>query len=318
MRTKSVVTLVFLLGLAAAVQADPLRICLDFFPNPNHVPLYVALEALAAELDVEILVPGDPSDPVKLAAARAADVCLTPQMNYLIARSEGLPLVAVGALIGQGLGGLLALSGGPIASVADLAGKRIGYSLEPLEPLLWRTMLRCAGVSPNTVQLIPIGFNTVASLLAGSVDAIGAFRNFEPIEIDLLGRPGIFFAQEAYCVPETYELLFAVHPDLVAERPDAVRALLRAVADAVDATRADPDAAFAAFLRANPDLDDDLDRRAFAASLPLYADGARHDDAEIWDVLQTFLAENGIIGGREPIESLYRTDWLPQSEEGET
>jgi len=312
--------LVVLLGAALAVgvaaQASPLRVCLDFFPNPNHVPLYVAVEALQGKLDVELIVPGDPSDPVKLAAARAVDVCLTPQMNYLIARSEGVPLVAVGALSGPGLGGLLALLDGGIGSLSDLAGKRIGYSLEPLEPVLWRTMLRCAGVDPDAVELIPIGYSTVASLLAGSVDAIGAFRNFEPIEVDLIGRPGIFFPQEAYCVPATYELVFAVHPDLAAERREDLRTFLAAVADAVAATRADPAAAFDAFLRANPDLDDELDRRAYAVTLPLYAEGARHDDAGVWGTLQAFLFENKIIASPWPVESLFCTDFLPLPEEG--
>jgi putative hydroxymethylpyrimidine transport system substrate-binding protein len=316
LRAKLVVLLGAVLVVGAAAQASPLRVCLDFFPNPNHVPLYVAAEALQGKLDVELIVPGDPSDPVKLAAARAVDVCLTPQMNYLIARSEGLPLIAVGALIGQGLGGLLALSDGGIASLSDLPGRRIGYSLEPLEPVLWRTMLRCAGMDPNAVELIPIGYSTVASLLAGSVDAIGAFRNFEPIEVELIGRPGIFFPQEAYCVPATYELLFAVHPDVAAERPEDLRIFLAAVADAVSRSRADPDAAFDAFLRANPDLDDELDRRAYAATLPLYAEGARHDDAGVWGTLQGFLFENGIIANPWPVESLYRTDFLPLPEEG--
>ena len=316
MRARFVVVLGVALALGVTAQARPLRVCLDFFPNPNHVPLYVAAEALQGKLNIELIVPGDPSDPAKLAAARAVDVCLTPQMNYLIARSEGLPLVAIGALIGQGLGGLLALSGGPIASLSDLAGKRIGYSLEPLEPVLWRTMLRCAGVDAESVELIPIGFNTVASLLAGTVDAIGAFRNFEPIEVDLVGRPGIFFPQDAYCIPATYELLFAIHPDLAAERPEDLRTFLAAVADAVAALRIDPDAAFDAFLRANPDLDDELDRRAYAATLPLYAEGARHDDAGLWDALQAFLFENEIIGASSPVESLYRTDFLPLPEEG--
>ncbi|MEN6369323.1 MAG: ABC transporter substrate-binding protein [Thermotogota bacterium] len=316
MRAKLVVLLGVVLALGATAQANPLRVCLDFFPNPNHVPLYVAAESLKETLDVELIVPGDPSDPAKLAAARAVDVCLTPQMNYLMARSEGLPLIAVGALIGQGLGGLLALSDGGISLLSELAGKRIGYSLEPLEPVLWRTMLRCAGVDPNAVELIPIGYGTVASLLAGSVDAIGAFRNFEPIEVDLIGRPGVFFPQEAYCVPDTYELLFAVHPDVAVERPEDLRTFLAAVADAVAATCADPDAAFDAFLRANPDLDDELDRRAYAATLPLYAKGARHDDADVWDALQVFLFENKIIGARWPIESLYRTDFLPLPKEG--
>jgi putative hydroxymethylpyrimidine transport system substrate-binding protein len=306
----------FVLLCSASATGATLRVGLDFFPNPNHVPLYLALEAgsfARAGLDVDLVVPANPSDPVKLTAAGSLDLCLTPQINYLIARSEGLPLIAVGALIDHTLGGLLCLARDGIASLADLAGKRIGYALEPLEPILWRTMLECAGVDAGDVQLINVGYNTVVSLLSGGVDAVGAFRNFEPIEVELLGEPTVFFPQEAYCIPSTYDLLFVANPRVVADRGSELAAFLRVVAEAVDATRSDPAAAFDAFLAAQPDLDDELNRRAFDATLPLYASSVRHDDPAIWEGMVEYLTANGLLAQPMPLETLYVTSLLPDS-----
>jgi putative hydroxymethylpyrimidine transport system substrate-binding protein len=112
------------LGMRPTPAGRPIQVVLDFFPNPNHVPLYLAAED--PESGIEILVPANPSDPVRLAASRTVDVALTPQTNYLMARAEGLPLVAIGALIDHTLGGLLALAPQGTLSVADLAGRRIG------------------------------------------------------------------------------------------------------------------------------------------------------------------------------------------------
>jgi len=295
-------------------ETRPLRVSLDFFVNPNHVPLVVCREfGLFAEetLEVEWFVPADPSDPVKLAASRAVDVALTPQINYLIARSEGLPLIAIGALIDHGLGGLLSLRQHGVETIDDLRGKRIGYSLAPLEPILWRTMLDCAGIDESEVRLIHVGFNTMQALLAGSVDAIGAFRNFEPIQAALEGGDPVFFPQEAYCIPETYELIFVVHPDLIAERGEELAAFLRALAGGVERTTSGPDAAFATFLEAYPDLDDELNRRSFEATLPLYAEGARHDEPNVWSVMRDFLVEHGLIDERLRIEELFTDALLP-------
>ena len=75
---------------------------------------------------------------------------------YLIARAEGLPLIAIGALIDKPLGGLLALSERGIEALEDLRGGRIGYSLAPLEPVLWETMLGSAGISVDEVELINV------------------------------------------------------------------------------------------------------------------------------------------------------------------
>lgn len=313
---KKSLLVVLWVGACAGVAfgQPPLQVCLDFFVNPNHVPLVVCQEMGCFDeegIAVELLVPANPSDPVKLAASRAVDIALTPQINYLIARSEGLPLIAIGALIDRGLGGLLSLRERRIETIDDLRGKRIGYSLAPLEPILWRTMLGCAGIGEDEVRLIHVGYNTMQALLAGSVDAIGAFRNFEPLQAELEGGDPIFFPQEDYCIPATYELVLVVHPDLIEERGEDLRGFLRALAFGIERTTADPDAAFGAFLAAHPDLDDELNRRSFEATLPLYANGARHDDVEVWSAMRDYLAEHGMIDEQLPVEGLFTSALLP-------
>jgi len=304
-----------LVALSVAGAGQSLRVCLDYFPNPNHAPLYVALADRLFEargLDVEIVVPANPSDPLKLAAARTIDVALTPQINYLIARAEELPLLAIGALIDRNLGGLLCLAGDGISAPGDLAGRRIGYSLAPLEPILWETMLRCAGVAIDEVELVNVGYATVASLLTGSIDAIGAFRNFETIEVALQGREPVFFAQEDYCIPSTYDIILVANQDLVVERRSDLKAFLGVLSQAIAFTRANPTTAFHRFLEANPELDDELNRRAFDATLPLYAAGARHDDPAIWATLRAYLFHNGLIAAERPLDALYTAALLPQ------
>jgi len=306
--------LVAILCVGTALARESLEVSLDFFINPNHVPLVVAQELgyFADEgIDAVLRVPADPSNPVKLAATRAVDIALTPQINYLIARSEGLPLVAIGALIDRGLGGLLALRDRGIDSIDDLRGARIGYSLTPLEPILWRTMLDCAGIGEDEVQLIHVGYATMQSLLAGSVDAVGAFRNFEPFVAELEGASTVFFPQEDYCIPETYELILVVHPDLLSERGDELAAFLRGVARGIETTVSEPEAAFTAFATAHPDLDDELNHRSFEATLPLYAEGVRHDDPEIWEGMQDYLSERGLIANVLSLEELFTDALLP-------
>jgi putative hydroxymethylpyrimidine transport system substrate-binding protein len=50
-----------------AAQRQKVVLMLDWFPNPNHVPLYVTQQKgffEAAGLDVTLQVPADPNDPV--------------------------------------------------------------------------------------------------------------------------------------------------------------------------------------------------------------------------------------------------------------
>lgn len=302
------------LSLVWTASGAPLRVLLDFYPNPNHVPLYVA-QALgffaSAGVEVDLVPPADPSDPVKLAAARAVDLALTPQMNYLLAVGAGLPLIAVGALIDGALGGLLALAGPGRESLADLSGRRIGYALEPLEPILWRMMLAAAGLNTGDYELVYVGMNTVPALLTGRVDAIGAFRNWEVFAVELQGQETVFFPQEEYGVPDTYELVVVAHPGMLDGRAGEVRAFLAGLAQGIAYARERPDEAFALFISLFPDLAGELSRRSFAATLPLYASGARHDDADRWQMMQAYLVAHGLIPQEYPLDRLFTAEALP-------
>ncbi len=306
------------LGVVLAVVglvgwSQPLRVVLDFYPNPNHVPLYVAQELGFFGVEVELVVPSDPSAPAKLVASGAAQLGLTPQINYFLARDMGLPLLAIGALIDGALGGLLSLEERGVRTLADLRGKSIGYSLEPLEPVLWATMLGAAGLGPGDYRLVYIGMSTLPALLSGQVAAIGAFRNYEPLAVEQEGFHPVFFPQEDYGVPNTYELLVVTHPKLLALRAQELRLFLQGLARGIAWTLENPEEAFLLFVRVFPEYDDELNRRSLAVTLPLYARGARHDDRLRWVAMQTFLAGTGMISRTWGEEDLYTLDLLPQS-----
>ena len=316
-RTKRlIVALLLLVGVCVSVTAQPrLQVMLDFFPNPNHVPLIVAVEQgfFADEgIEVEIVVPGSPSDPIKLVAAGAVDVALTPQINLIIARDAELPVIAIGSLIGSPLGGLLGLKENGIASLSDLRGRRIGYSLAPLEPILWRTMLASVGVEPGEYELINVGFNTALSLLSGQVDAIGAFRNFEVPQVTIEGHEAAFFPEEEYGVPQTEEIVIAANAERVSKDAPRMRAFLAALARGIAFTVEHPQEAFQSFIDAYPDLDDDLNRRAYEITLPLYTDGARIGPQAEWQDLQDYLFENGLIKSRSPLAEVCTEEYLPE------
>ena len=317
-RVQWVLGAMLVLTLASHATAAPIRVSLDFFANPNHIPLYVALDrSFFAEegLEVDIFVPANPSDPVKLAAVGAVEIALTPQINYLIARSEELPLTAIGALIDHPLGGLLSLRDHGIETLEDLSGKRIGYALAPLEPILWKTVFDCAGIDRSEFELINVGFNTVTALITGNVEAVGAFRNYELLQLEELGYEPVFFPQEDYCVPTTYEILLVSHPEFISERRAEAAAFLRALVRAIDWTIAHPSDALMLFFERFPELDDDLNRRSFESTLSLYAVGATHTNTEVWSTMQAYLIERGLMIQEFSIEELYTDSLLPSDGE---
>jgi len=317
----AVVVALLLVGsmLSATGQlADRLTVVLDFFTNPSQLPLFVAQAEGFFEdagLIVEIQEPTDPSDPPQLAAANRADLALSTSFDLVILRANGLPLTAVGSLIQSPLGGLMSLKSSGIETLADLTGKRIGFALEPEEPALWRAMLASAGVGSDEFELINVGFDAIPALLGGQVDAVGVFRNFEPILLALDDIETLFFPFEDHGVPSSWQLVFAASESTLAAKPEAIRRFLSAVQRAVVFTLKDPNTALNDFFALNPALaandQRELNIRSALATLLLYQGAPCHNDATTWMRLQDFIFEHNLIAGKSDLNALFTADLLP-------
>ncbi len=305
MRFTATLLLALALGPAAAA-ADKLTLMLDWFANPDHAPIYVALESgyfADAGLDVVIQEPADPNDPPKLVAAGRADIAITYQPNLYMQVDQGLPLVRFGTLISTPLNMLLALDDGPVKSIADLKGKRIGYSVGGFEEAVLKTMLESSGLTLADVSLVNVNFSLAPSLMAGNVDAvIGAYRNFELNILDLEGRKGRAFMVEDHGVPLYDELIFVARRDEMQSDTRYAR-FLDAIERGVAKLANDPEGAWALFVNDRPKLDDELNRRAFRDTLPRFAASPAALDARRYARFARFMKEQGVIGEAKPVSA---------------
>src|SRR5690606_36481987 len=184
-----------------AQAADKMTLVLDWFVNPDHAPIVLAAEQgyfTDAGLEVEIIAPADPADPPKLVAAGRADLAITYQPQLHLQVHEGLPLVRVGTLVGTPLNCLMVRADGPVATLADLKGKRIGYSVAGVEQALVSALLAQAGMTLGDVEMVNVNWALTPALMSGQVDAtIGGYRNFELTQMRLAGGEGrCFFLEE--------------------------------------------------------------------------------------------------------------------------
>lgn len=296
-------------AMSSAHAAERLTVLLDWFVNPDHAPLFVAQEqGYFADhgLEVDLIAPADPNDPPKLVAAGEADIAVSYQPQLHIQVGQGLPLIRFGTLVATPLNTLVVLADGPIETLADLKGRKVGFSVGGVEDALLRAMLARVGLTLDDVTLVNVNFSLSPALIAGQVDAaIGAFRNFELNQMDIVGNPGRAFYVEEHGVPAYDELIFVARNDRMDD--PRLRAFLDAVEQGVQFLINHPDESWADFIKGRPELDDELNRRAWRDTLPRFALRPAALDSGRYARFSQFLAEQGLIPEALPVEA-YATE----------
>lgn len=289
-----------------ALAQDKLSVLLEWFVNPDHAPLVVASELGLFEeagLEVELLPPSDPSIVPRAVASGQADIGIHYQPNLYLDHAAGVPLVRFGTLVETPLNTLTVLADGPIEGIEDLAGKRIGFSVSGFEDAMLGRMLENAGVDRDGIELINVNFALTASLIGGQVDAtIGAFRNFERTQMRLEGHEGRFFYPEEHGVPVYDELIFVTRPDLVED--DRLVRFLQAVEQGAIHLTNHPEESWQMFVRAYPDLDDELNRQAWIDTLPRLAKRPFALDRARYVRFGAFMEESGLIEAAPAVEEI--------------
>ena len=281
-----------------AMAKERLTVLLDWFVNPDHGPLIVAEEKgmfEAAGLEVFLIEPADPNLPPKLVAAGKAELAISyqPQLHMLVA--EGLPLVRVATLVATPLNSLVALRDGPVKAIADLKGRKVGYSIGGFEDALLGRMLESHGLTLKDVELVNVNFALSPALMSGQVDAvIGAFRNFELNQLDIEKRPGRAFYPEEEGVPAYDELIVVTNRKLL--KSEAIARFVSVLEAATQYIVNHPDEAWEAFRASAPKkLDNELNRRAWRDTVARFALRPAALDRGRYARFGAFLQERGLI-----------------------
>jgi putative hydroxymethylpyrimidine transport system substrate-binding protein len=300
-------------------KTQKFNIVLDYFPNADHAGIYAAQAAgdyKRAGLDVEIKPPPDPSSPLKLLQSGQADLAISYEPELLLARDKGADLVSVGALMQKPLTTLMSLR--DIERPQDLVGKRVGTAGLPYQSAYLQTILRNAGVDPETVKETNVGFNLVPAMLSDKVDAtLGAFWNYEGEDLQRRGRHPKILRMERFGVPTYDELvLVARRKDLDEKGASKLRRFLHATARGHQRLRANPEIGVSALLKVDPGLERGLQTAVVSATLPVFFPADRDkpfgwQDPKEWDAYGRWMYDNKLLKRQPDASSALTNEFLP-------
>ena len=300
---------------SASPPLEHIRLPMGYIPNIQFAPFYVAVErGYFAEAGIEVEFDYSfETDGIQLVAAGKLPFTVASGDQVILARAQGLPVVYVTEWWQRFPVAVVALADSGIASPADLVGRRVGIpEMFGASYIGWQALLSANGLPADQINLEAIGYSQVPSLTEGRVDAAVVYANNEPM----------LLTQEGY---DVNLILVADYADLVSnglvaseqvirERPELVRAFVRAFLRGVADTLSDPDAAFEISTRYVEGLSDNaaLGKAVLQASLPYWqAEQLGHSDASTWERSLEVMRQAGLLDRSLPVDELFTNAFLP-------
>jgi putative hydroxymethylpyrimidine transport system substrate-binding protein len=303
-------------------QLVKVRLALDWFPNANHAGLFLAIENGYFEqegIDLVVYTPNDPATILATLGAGKDDFGFEYQMGVLLARSQGIPVISVAAIVQHPLNSVMALRDSEIERPQHLKGKTIGYPGIATDPPLLRTMLVYDGLSHKEANaqiedLVNVGFDLVPALISGRVDAIvGAYWTHESISAENQGFPLKIMRMEEWGVPDFYELVLVTGEDKVLHEPALVKRFLRAIIKGYQEASMNPQAAIDALKTQHPEIDEGIERKGVELIAPLWTNGAQSFGWQLtsrWSDFANWMMNNDIISKEIDVSKAFTNQFL--------
>jgi putative hydroxymethylpyrimidine transport system substrate-binding protein len=302
-------------------SATPRRVnlMLDYLPNVDHAGLYAALgngHFLRANLYVGLQTPPDPAGVLKLLAAGRADLAISYEPDVLLAREQGLKVMAVGALVQQPLTSLMSVGKDRITEPSQLRDKKVGTAGIPYQTAYLKTILKNAGVPETTVEIVNVGFNLVPTMLSRKVDAtLGAFWNIEGVELQRRDRKPAILELEDLGVPTYDELVIVAREETVQRDGAMIRRFLQALSKGTASLAGNPNAGLDPLISANPDLDRATQEAQLKVTLPVFQapQGKPYGwmEPKEWDAFARWMEQEGQLKSGAVVQRAYTNEFLP-------
>ncbi len=272
---------------AAAVAAEKIVFMIDWLPAGDKAVPYLGVQEglFAAEgLEVTIQSGRGSSDVVTKLGTGAADLGTGGLAALLQARAQTpVAVKALASIYTLQPDAIFTTEGSGISTLKDVAGKTVATATFSSSNVSWPLVLKANEIDPAKVDLLKADPGALAPMLAtGKVAATINWVTVAPAFAKPLAETGkklkvIAWSDYGF---DGYGLSVFASEKILTERPETVKKFMRAYMKATAAAIADPTAAAKALKAMVPEVDVEVARAQFAASIPLIVNSISKKDGE--------------------------------------
>ncbi|NLN34904.1 MAG: ABC transporter substrate-binding protein [Candidatus Cloacimonetes bacterium] len=294
---------------------EKLSVTLDWTPNTNHTGLYVAQELgyFAEEgLDVEILQPGQGVTD-QIVATGKCEFGISYQENVIRARSEGIPLVSVAAVIQHNTSGFASLKEAGITSPKDFEGKRYGSWDSPSEMAILGNVVSGAGGDISKVEVIS-GVYDFFSTIGKDADIEWIFHGWDGVLAQHRGIELNYIPlKDLNPVFDYYTPVIISSEDYLKDNPELAQKFLAAVKKGYEYCIKEPGKAADILLKHVPELNSDqvkLSMDYLANEYQANAEYWGYQSTDVWFAFANWMNDEKLINGTIDVEKAFSNKYL--------
>lgn len=239
-----------MLCLCGDAQAEKATVVLDWLPGGTKAIIYVAVaQGFFAQEGLEVTIEhgrGTTDAMTKLAVGNVQFATGGMSSLYEAIAESKIPIKAVMSFFSKQPDALFVVKDSKIKTIKDVAGATVGTTTFTSSNTLWPVFLAKNGIDANNVKLMKFDPGAIAAMLGtGRVDATINWVTQAVTFQDVLSQAG----KELRVIPwsdfglDGYSWSLFVSNTVAKEKPELVRAFVRAMRKAIDFSIASPDVA---------------------------------------------------------------------------
>lgn len=302
-------------------ELQKITMVLDWTPNTNHTGLYVAQENGYFKengLDVEIITPGESSADALVASGKA-DFGISYQENITQARTEGVPIVSIAAVIQHNTSGFASPVDKNIQSPKDFVGKTYGAFGSEVEKSVISSLMQIDGGDVNDVEFLNIGDTDFFTATKKDVDFAWIYYGWTGVEAELRGEKlNMIYLTDFSDKLDYYTPVIATNEKMIDSNPETVKTFLKAVSEGYEYSIENPNEASEILLSAAPDLDKELVKKSQEWLASKYQDDADRwgeQKLSVWENYANWMYDNKILDSKLDAEKAFTNEFLPEGDE---
>ena len=297
-------------------------VLLDWFPNPDHIALYLAQkdgDFTKQHLNVTFQSPSNSTDALKLVSLGQVPLAISYEPETIVAATDNLNVAAVAAMIPTPLNSLIISGKSGVSGPAGLAGKTVGTDGDPVSAQMLKAVLKKYNMSLSQIKLVTVNEGLVPAMVSNKVAAIiSGYRNVEAIQLASLGLKPKVYPVNTQGVPNYDELVIIANKSKLASDPayrTMVKEFLAGLGQGAAAAQASPAAALAALSPVAKGYSPALLKQMVYATAPLLKNPAGFGSMSVsqWQSFANWMKSDGLLTKPVQASSVVNTSLLQKS-----